>query len=156
LIGVEHTATQYGRGRSFPLPQGANGTGGRANADRSTLWLGGVAGILTWQCRRLIGGCRCRWVCRRLVLGAAKRPLVGAQAHDGDAHMKVDCAGNRKKRRTVIYPRSKVQTEAQEFRDNLDLLGSILATYESVAVTYSKVLLSPDRDEEDARGNRSS
>lgn len=81
---------------------------------------------------------------------------MGAQAHDGDAHMKADYAGNRKKRRTVIYPRSRVKIEEQEFRDNLNLLGSILATYESVAVTYSKVLISPDRDEEEVRGNHSS
>ena len=70
--------------------------------------------------------------------------------------MKADYAGNRRKRRTVIYPRSRVQVQEQEFRDNLNLLGTILASYESVAATYSKVLLSPDRDEKEVRGNRPS
>ena len=72
----------------------------------------------------------------------------------GMHNMKAHYAGNHSKRRTVIYPRTRAKIQEQEFRDNLDLLGNILASYETAAETYSKVLLSPDDDEKEVRTRR--
>ena len=68
--------------------------------------------------------------------------------------MKARYAGNRKKRRTVIYPQRRPNVEEKEFRDNLNLLANILASYETAAATHARVLRSPDDTQKEVRPAR--